>query len=222
MKNQTSVSETFTGKNPQTTYGSIDKLFYEIGLQKIEARRADDRFLEQKAREESRYLAKVSRVLIGLWELTAIIMKMKPGESLVIDGDSGRMYTGRISDEKLKKFSLLPEKVPGRTSLEIDGDGRNERLLAHYTPVLFGNSRPKSWDTKTRKAPIESGSPIVYFFEQKLAETPKNKVQCNTYDEGGQTFMEVFIKDYPIAIGYGKSNKKPYYVLFQGKRTDIE
>ena len=202
---------------PKTTYGSFNQVLYEMGLRKIEAKRIDEYFQNQKRVEESRFLSRVSRVLISLWDLTSIIMKTPAGKHIVIDPETGRIYRGSVS---LKKLEMLPEKVPGRTSLEIDGDGRNEFILAKIGIRAFGKSWKKKEDNNTRIAPGENPeNPIVWMFNEFLKTVSKEDVTVNHLEEAHQKYDEMFIKDYPVGLGIARATGKVHYIIIDGKKN---
>lgn len=212
MKTQNSVSE--------KTYRDIDHILYEMGLKKIEARRVDDYFQNMAEQKETKFLSRMSHILINLWDLASIIAKLRPGESLIIHGDSGRMFRGKISEEKLaKKCTELREKVPGRVSLTIDGNGRNENLLAKGSPIVFGrNPQKKSGDTCTRVYPRVSGNADLYLFEEMLQNIQKEDVTVIEVEIQGHKYLETSIKNYPTKIGSGKSGRI-YYTKTGGEIT---
>jgi hypothetical protein len=208
-----------TNSAPKTTYGSFNQVLYEMGLQKIEDKRTDEKFQEQKRKEESRYLSKVSKILITLWDLTALIMKTPTGKQLVIDAETGRIYRGSVS---LSKLELLPEKVPGRVSLTIDGDGRNEKILSGSSVVSGGSVWKKSVAGKTRIAPDEnSENPVVWMFNEFLKTVSKEDVTINHIEDYTFKYDEIFIKDYPVGLGIARSTGKVHYVIIDGKKENI-
>ncbi len=207
-------------KTSETNYESFDHLLHEMGLRKIEKERIDEYFRKVGEEKETRYLAKVSHILISLWDLASIVMKLKPGESLIIHGDSGRMFRGRISEQKLdEKFTELREKVAGRVSLGIDGNGRNERILARSGITSYGKSPfKKSWNNKVEALDKVEGNEDLYLFEQKFLRTDKKKVSEEIVkNDFGHEYLEISIKDYPTTIGIGIASGRVSYTITDGK-----
>jgi hypothetical protein len=184
-------------------------------LQKRNAELIDERFKAQIAVEETRYLTKVSRVLIGLWDLAGLILKSKPGDSIVIDCDSGRMYTGKVKHEKLKE---IPQKVAGRVSMEMDTEGFHEYFMSRSWVKAFGSPRKNSWDSVALKAPKHRDTPVVDLFEDKLQEISMSDVTVNHLTGPNHYYYEVSIKDYPIVLGINAKINKVAYYIFQGKK----
>lgn len=201
----------------EKTYQSLDHFLYETGLRKIEGKRVDEYFKEKQKREDSLKLSKISRVLINLWEFTSLILQAKPGESIVVDCDSGKLFRGKVDK---KNLIPLEEKLPGRTSLEIDGDGRNEFLIGKSW--AFGHTSPtkKKWDGSVKLADKSRSHPVVALFEEHLREVSKEMVTTNIRQEANQVYTEISIKDWPVSICTSKSGKARYYI-FEGKIYNI-
>lgn len=197
---------------------SLNQIINEINLEKLHNNSLDKQFEENQARILSSKLAKVSKVLISLWELTAIIMKLKPGESIVIDGDSGDMFRGRVKTAKLQKMA---EKVAGRTSLEIDSQGFHEYLVTRSSVFSPGNPLKHTWEMHIKKAPKICGNPVVEIFEELLAQNKRKITKKFTSNSLGHNYVEISMEGIDIIIGINLNTNKVHYYISGGKKTEI-
>ena len=200
---------------------SLEGVLYEIGLENLEKRKADQKFADEKARKESSRLAHISSVLLSLWDLAGIILK-NPGKKIIIDSDTGEIYTGIISDNRMEKFHKLPAKVPGRLSLEIDRDSLTSYLTSRSFVFSPGNPLKHRWENAGHIAPKEHGSAVVYNFEERLSQvSPKEIHKKITTNSLGHKFVEISIDDYPVSVGMSLATKKVQYYIFEGKTVEI-
>jgi hypothetical protein len=212
------------GENPEKFMkNSLDKVLYHIHLTEIQRKQADERFQEEKARKESKFLSRVSSVLISLWDLAGIIIKSPPGSQVVIDADSGRLYRARFSEEKLGKMKALPQKIAGRTSLEMDADSLPEHVMRRSREYVGMVSNQKStWNAHGRKAPKPHGNAVVFFFELQLKNTKDfSKIRVDTLTVNGYSVSEISIQGFPTKIGISNSTNKVLYYIVNGKKTEI-
>lgn len=203
------------------SYQSLDHFLHQMHLKGIDGKRLDERFQNELDRKDTELLARASRVLITLWELTRIIMKSPPGTQIVIDADSGYMYRGRISQEKLlTKFKQLPVKVAGRKSLIIDGNGANERIVAKVGFVPFRNHHGKrAYDVHAKALAKVEANEDVFWFEEKMKEVAPEDVTESIVKFEGHEFLEISIKDYPTKIRIMNSSGRLSHSITEGKIT---
>jgi hypothetical protein len=186
---------------PENTLKEIvQQLEGEIIVDKDAAKRlakeADALWQEKKAREDSRYLAKASQWIVSAWEILMLIGKLKPGQVLVVDSE-GNIRRGIVSEERLKKFQLLPQKAPKRIPSNLDGAEFEYKSLVgksydEMPAVSTGFSH--KWITTARKVKLVQETPLLDMF-MEIAEAHPEKLFYETVEDFSGRKSTVFSLD---------------------------
>lgn len=201
---------------------SFEKVLYDAGMEKIQAAKADELFREQKSRQDSKFLSKISRVVIAAWDFAHLIAQLNPGETLTVNSE-GHIFRGRVNTEKLK---MLPEKLPGKNSLEFD-TGTYEYIATKSWVAGYGNPVKNPWDKlQVKLAPSSDDHPLVAIFKEKVEEVllrgkPEEITYAHSVTVMGHKFCEISIENFPIILGVNEATKKPRYIWAGGKRIDL-
>jgi len=207
----------YLGEN--MSHSNLLRISDRIRMEKSNNRKIDEQFIAQKKAEDTRYLAKVSHILVSMWEITKMIVKLNPGESLVIN-EHGELFKGKVKTEKLVKQK---EKIPGRKNLEFDTEGLHEYLVSKSFVTSYGSSRKNAWENQVIKEPKYPDNPIVELAVEYLNELKPDQFIIRKITKlRGLEFNEIHMKDYPVALGMsGKTNKIRYYI-YEGKEYWIK
>lgn len=116
-------------------------------------------------------LKRTSQVLVNLWELAHLVVGLKSGQCLVID-EGGSIFKGKVSTGRLQK---LPDKVPGKKSLELDMNGR-EKVLTKWFVQSPSTAFKNAWDSQVLQEPKTDVSFHVHLFMLNL-ENNHDKVK---------------------------------------------
>jgi hypothetical protein len=185
----------------------------DTSLQQIQ-----DNYNQKKAIEESHFLARMSRILIGAWDFAAMMAKLNPGESLTVNRD-GEIFKGRVKTEKLTK---LAEKLPRYIQSDFDTEGFKESMRTKSLVISEGSPRKNAWDFSAIKAPKNIDSPMVELILQRLEKiSPGDIVEVNHMVSSTHKYMEITIKGFPITPGIHEKTGTIYYYYFNGKKFDV-
>lgn len=169
-------------------------------------------FREAESREKSRKLARVSDVLASLWEIGQIILKLKPGHSLIISED-GSMYTGRVNVEK---HTAIGKKYPGKSRHFTDAINRYENPLTKWWVNAPSPAFKNGWDLALRKSK-EVEHPIFELFLEYFAEYIRKNptmegVRYNiVVDALRLSYHEIIIPGCPVICAVTKDGSMVYY-----------
>jgi hypothetical protein len=211
------------GDKPERFMDGFSAILYQERLQQIANKKKDEDFREQKARQESRFLSKISSILISVWDFTQLISRLQPGETLTVNSN-GEIFSGKVDTEKLHK---LPQIAPGKNPGDFDTGA--EFYLATKSWVNAPEPPLKnSWDGISIKlAPRFAEHPLTTVFMEKLEEVAKRKAtekevtEFHTVDSLGFSFTEISIKGFPIKLGVSKSTGKARYVIYKGNKIEF-
>lgn len=209
------------GDNPKKFMRGLDAVIYDLYLEKIEREKLDQQYKENKIKEDSKKLAKMSKILISLRELYKLLRELKAGHSVVIN-EHGEIFTGKVNTEKLHAIQV---KIPGKTPAEFDGNGFEE-----FYPTSSSVNAPDAvwknwWDTlKVKLYKGDSGNITVdmfkdamdYFLSQNEDNISQLKKHVKVNQRNETYYMEISIPNFPIIGGFGK-NGKMYYFITENK-----
>jgi hypothetical protein len=164
------------GENPEVFMDGFQQIAYEANLQKIQNQKLDERFLEQKARKESQYLSRISSYIVSAWDLLKIFAQRKEGEVIVVDFD-GNIFRGRLSEDRLKKMTKVPGKVPQHVPSNLDDaeftyQGFVSKSVAEPANIVRGFSN--EWNSAVKKAAKNQAVPMLDMF-LRLCEYKKSQ-----------------------------------------------
>ena len=176
----------------------------------------DEYFKAAKKAEESKGLKKLSRFLATMYELTVILAKTPPGQSIVIEADSGSVYRGRVKTDKLV---LLPERLPGRVDHAVDTHGRELATpYFEWTGVPEGGFKT-SWDRAMRPHLYREHivEPIYGEFQDALNEALEKDpngslIRTETVvDRQGLSYHEITVQGFDYSVAAIESGRFVYY-----------
>ena len=128
-------------------------------------------------------------------ELQQILTRLKPGESLVINGN-GTIYSGNIPEKLQAKLTELPVKAPGKTPVNnLDANGLQEYIQTKSWVNSPGKAFKNAWDSDMLRVPKESvNSPLVIMWTLLVELADITQIKCNrTIVEFNHTFYGVSI-----------------------------
>ena|ERR1041385_3272808 len=203
---------------------SFEQILYNSGLERLEAEKLDEQFRAQKAREESKKLSKISQFLITAWELTALLAKLKDGESLVINSD-GSLEQGRVKHEKLTK---LREKISTGNENDFDTEGFREYNLRSKSFVHGKSPTWKNWWDLVKANKNREYFPVIAddFLEAMqnfVRENPDNaaKIQRKTITSSrGFKEVEITIPGFPVTCAFHETSGKFSYYIIGGQKYE--
>lgn len=178
---------------------TIQQALMETQLEKLEMLEVQRVYDEMKSHEESRGLARISQVLISIWQLPGIILKLAEGQSLVIDRE-GNMWKGRV---KTDKFPSLPQKLHIKKSSHVLDVGTFQSMKTSSSVSSPGPVWKNQWDkirTKLMKSESTGFYPMaVSFFLMEVDEIPQEELTYgeNVAGNGDWKFTEITWSKYP-------------------------
>lgn len=178
-----------------------------------------DKIQEKVKVQESKRLSRISSLLISAWQVVDILAKLSSGESLVIDGETGEIYRGRVKTENLRPTGM---KLPSRVSHAVDTAEFTPEILkttSFATPVILAKFK-SSWDLALKR-PENKESPVVEIFLEKLVETSLDDISYNAvHMPHGTMYTEISIKNWPVKVAFSKAGYARYYI-HNGKKTEL-
>lgn len=184
-------------------------------MDKYTKQQEKDRFIAFKKAEEKHVLTKISRFLATAWDITALMAKLAPGESLIISED-GSIYQGRV---KTDKYRLLAEKLPKAHPTAFDDTGRFPMQTSSWVNCPSATFK-NSWEVAMRQrlySDVEY-APIYDLFLERLEVTDMADVTYHTIEAPNKlSYHEVHIKNFPLSVAVGKSGNFLYFRMNGGE-----
>lgn len=190
-----------------------------LGMDRVDVEKTREYYQERLRREESKRLSRISSLLIAVWQIPEILAKLTNGHSLVIDGETGEIYHGRVNTDKLQKIG---KKLPSRVSHAIDTAQFTPEYLKTTSlanPVIVAGFR-SAWELAL-KYPKNYDYPIVELFLEKLVDTPMSEISYTVIvGEFGDVWTKITIKNWPVSVTFYKTGHARSYE-FRGETFEF-
>ena len=156
--------------------------------------------------------------LISAHEISRLLRECGPGQSLVIDPDTGKIYRGKVKTEKLHE---IPEKFPGKRRHSMDigfGDTR------WYVGAVLKPWRD-SWGNMMKRPVVDKWAELALsLFIFTVVHSPEDGVQElpeKITDVHGHTFRRILVKSTGIIGCFSEKTLDLQWLEINGKIVEV-
>jgi hypothetical protein len=212
------------GDKPETFMTSMEAVLYKAGLEGIDRQRVQHEYDDALAREESKKLSHMSRLIASTWDLLKLLAKLQPGQSIAIDYD-GNVFKGRVKTEKLQP---LPHKFAvGRQVNPLDV-GQFQHMRTSSSVSSPSPAFKNAWNNmKIPSQPKKDEFPLhisveLFFLEMDMGTLTMEDITVTPVKYLSYDFVEYSTEKMPgVVLGiYPPTGSLRYYKI-DGKLTEL-